>query len=223
MVKPSDIGYASRSRKVLDKIHLVLGEISNIYLVEYEDGLIAVDAGSKGDHLKVLEYLRSIGYPPSSIRYIVITHAHGDHIGGLKELKDLTGALVAAHREEVPYLKGERVLRREVTPVDVDIVLEEGSLVGPLRVIHTPGHTPGSICLLEPSTRTIFVGDLVHEKDGELYEIPHHYSQDPHKNRVAIASLLDLNFDNVAPSHGEPILGRGKEAVRRLVKRILLT
>ncbi|MEM4481698.1 MAG: MBL fold metallo-hydrolase [Desulfurococcaceae archaeon] len=221
MQRPTDIGYASISRMFIDRTHLIVGEISNIFLVEYENGLIIVDAGNKGDHLKVTDYAHRKGLDITKAKYIVITHAHGDHLGSLKDLKEITNAKIAAHREEIPYIEKYYTEREKTTPLEVDVILEEGSTIGPLEVIHTPGHTPGSICLLDPRTKTLFVGDLVHEMKGELFEIPTRYSRDPNKNRIAIASLLYYGFNTLVPSHGEPILGTGKEALLKLVKRFL--
>ena len=75
---------------------------------------------------------------------IIVTHAHYDHVGSLKDLKDATGANIAAHKDEVPYLKGEEIFRSEIEPVDVEIKLNDGDEVHGLKVIHSPGHTPGS-------------------------------------------------------------------------------
>lgn len=221
MHKPPDIGYASTSRMFIDKTHIIVGEISNIFLVEYEDGIIIIDSGSKGDHAKVVEYATNNKLNLNKVKYIVITHAHGDHLGSLKDLKEITGAQVVAHRQEAPYIEKYYVEREKTEPLRVDVLIDEGFKVGPLEVIHTPNHTPGSICLIDPRTKTLFVGDLVHEMKGELFEIPTRYSRDPHKNRIAIASLLYYDFNNIAPSHGEPIIGRGKKALLDLVKRFL--
>ncbi|MEM1612196.1 MAG: MBL fold metallo-hydrolase [Desulfurococcaceae archaeon] len=202
-------------RHILKGIHLVRGRVSNIYIVEHGGGLIVVDAGMNGDSDVLVEYIKDMNRSLNDVEYIIVTHAHRDHVGGLYPLKGKTKALVVAHRAEVPAIEG-------ATGIKADLVVEEGALIGPLRVVHTPGHTPGSICLYDAETKSLFVGDLVYEERGELNEIPHQYSHDPYKNRIAIASLLDLAFENVMPSHGEPVLGVGKEALRRLVKKLLL-
>jgi len=207
--------------EVLKGVHLVDGSFANVYILVRSDHLVAIDAGAPGNEEKVLGYIRGMGAKPSSLKLVVVTHAHYDHVGALKSLRGATGARVAAHRDEEPFIEGRRGLpgvRHE--PVEVDLVLGEGDVVEGLRVIHVPGHTPGSIALLDEELGAIFIGDLAYEENGALYEIPQQYSLDPEGNRRSIKRLLELKFKHVLPSHGRPIIGRGREALEDLVKRL---
>jgi len=106
------------------------------------------------------------------LKCIVITHAHIDHIGGAKKLKDLTGAPLYLNEQDVELyrLMGEQAAFIGIpTPAttSVDVFLREGDQVecGGIRasVIHTPGHTPGSVCLLVPQEKetTLIAGDTL--------------------------------------------------------------
>ena len=196
--------------KIFENVHLVDGTTANVYLVLHEGKVALIDAGLPGEHEKVLEYLKELGFAPEDVDLIIATHGHHDHIGSLKALKELTGANVAAHREEVPYITGKKSFRWSSPPVEVDIPLEDGDKIAGLKVIHSPGHTPGSIVLYSEELGAIFPGDLVHEENGKLREIPHEYSMNPKMNREAIRNISKLNFKHVLPSHGNPILNEGK-------------
>ena len=208
--------------EILRNIHLVDDSFANVYLILREGRAIAIDAGEPGNEHKVLKYMSNLGLDKESLDLIIITHAHYDHIGALANLKRLTGAKVAAHKDEVPYIRGEKSLHGYTPePVEIDIVLSGGETLNDLLIIHTPGHTPGSICILHRGTGALFIGDLVHEENGVLYEIPTHYSLDPELNRKSIASLINIsNIKHILPSHGRPIIGRGYEALKNLVSRL---
>ena len=140
-------------------------------------------------------------YGSGDVATIIITHAYWDHIGGLRTPIKRINAMVAAHRLERGYISDK-----------IDILLEEGMNVKGLKVIHTPGHNPGHICLLDTNTNSMFIGDLMYEENGQLYEIPHKYSRDPERNRDAIRKLLDIEFKHIMPSHGNPIIDHGKNS-----------
>ncbi|WP_240910965.1 MBL fold metallo-hydrolase [Thermococcus sp. MV5] len=206
--------------KVIGDIHLVDNTFANVYIIVRDNKLITIDTGLPEEYEKIIRYIDGLGRVPEEVELIIATHAHYDHVGALKALKEATGANVAAHKDEVPYLTGERTFIREAEPVNVEVVLNDGDVVEGLKVIHLPGHTPGSICLLDLKTRALFVGDLLYEQDGRLEEVPHHYSLDPMKNREAIRKLLDVDFVHLLPSHGQPVLNEGKEKLRELVGRL---
>jgi glyoxylase-like metal-dependent hydrolase (beta-lactamase superfamily II) len=197
--------------EVLDGIHVLREDYVNFYLIVRDGNAVLIDTGLTGKPLR--EYLERIGLRPSNVKVIIITHYHMDHTGGLRSVHEFTEAPIAAHREEAGLVED----RADIKP---SILLEDGQTIEGLLVVHTPGHTPGHIVLIDEKTGALFIGDLAYEEDGRLVEIPHRYSLDPEMNRRSIRRLLDYEFKHVLPSHGRPLLGSGREKVEELVKEL---
>ena len=139
-------------------------------LVLLDDEVTIVDAGWRGTGRGVLQSLARLGRDPADVSNIVITHYHTDHLGDAAYLSDACSARVAAHRDEAPIVQGDvpppspftnRVLSRLMSPlvasrqpkpVAVDRRLDDGDVLGGARVVHSPGHTPGSISVHLPAT-----------------------------------------------------------------------
>ncbi|MCE7911758.1 MAG: MBL fold metallo-hydrolase [Candidatus Brocadia sp.] len=124
---------------------------------------VVIDAG--GDHKEILKLLKKHNL---TLQAIINTHAHFDHVGGVKPLQDLTGARFLLHQEDIPLLNhlNEQTAAFGLPPIaipkiDRPLVDMEEIIVGDetIRVIHTPGHSPGSICFFVDNA--IFVGDTL--------------------------------------------------------------
>ena len=164
--------------EITDGIHLINGvKGQNIYLLVDED-LTLIDSGFPGNGRVIAQYIEGMGRRLDELKRVLITHSHPDHTGSVPELKDMLPALhVMAHRADtsrdaqgrhlVSYLNVFGATRLPVPflrRVEADGFLEEGQvlpILGGLRVTHTPGHTPGSVCFYLESRRAIFVGDNV--------------------------------------------------------------
>lgn len=153
-------------------IHTIRSLIANIYLVQTAGGVILVDTGFSNAATAVMQTLDQLGHAPSDVRLIFLTHVHMDHAGSALELRSGTGAPIAMHRADLAKaragkhnmptgrgLTGKFIeygfngahLKFRYEPFEPDILLEEGPLPSGFglnaRVIHTPGHTLGSVSL----------------------------------------------------------------------------
>ena len=160
----------------------------------------------------------------------MLTHCHIDHAGSAQELKELTNAKVAVHREDAESVAGKKTLPSpkgaigilfkafssffKLTPVEPDIVLNEGDRVGKLMVIHTPGHTPGSISLYDSQRKLIFVGDAITFADGKISRPPKRFTLDMNKALQSIAKISQLDFDMMLSGHGNPLKPNASHTVK---------
>ncbi|MEM4483390.1 MAG: MBL fold metallo-hydrolase [Candidatus Methanomethylicia archaeon] len=210
--------------KITDRIHLVDESFCNVYIVLSGNGYLLIDAGAPENDAKILKYLNENNFDLNKCRGIIVTHHHFDHMGCLAKLKNKLKTRVIAHIEEAPYINGKKRIRRimEVETVNVDLEVKDKDMIDDLMVIHTPGHTPGSICLYHQMDKAIFIGDLVENENDNLIEIPIQYSLDPIGNRRSIKKVYEtLDFEILLPSHGKPIIGNAKEKMRILIDKIV--
>ncbi len=211
------------------------GSDARVYYVAAERTLI--DAGTPGKCDRILSSLAQIGVQPLHVKRIVLTHHHWDHVGSLWELKKRTGAEVFAHMRDTDYITGKRQRRpprgalgrmayamfgalgaRSVQGVDVDHRLNDGDHIGKFLVVHTPGHTPGHICLLREGY--LFCGDLMQPTAGEFRETPHIFTTDVPTSRASIRRVAELDFQFVLASHSPPHVFGSIEKMREFATRL---
>jgi glyoxylase-like metal-dependent hydrolase (beta-lactamase superfamily II) len=146
------------------------------------------------------------------IEEIVLTHCHFDHIAYLKEIAGVTGARVSIHRLDAKGLSSETAslamhFGARSPGLVPDRELEEGSRVGDLVVLHTPGHTPGSICLYREKDQALISGDTVFTDGGfGRFDFPGG-SRDA--LLASLRRLADLEVEELYPGHGLPTLHGG--------------
>jgi glyoxylase-like metal-dependent hydrolase (beta-lactamase superfamily II) len=149
------------------------GRDACIYLINLGE-LVLIDSGAGWSVDKIISNVRSFGLNCKNLSKILLTHCHIDHIGGVPEIKRRFGSKIYIHKLDAPPLEnGDPVLTAAKwyqtsfppTPVDVKFNLSEEILtIGQQKIIclHTPGHTPGSICIYldRPGKRILFAQDL---------------------------------------------------------------
>ena len=124
------------------------------FVVADAGGVVLVDACTPGSSEAIGAALDKVGAAWSDVTDVVLTHSHFDHTGGLTESAELaSGAIVWAGAQDAPEIP--TIGSRAVRP------LAENDRVGNMRVLHTPGHTPGHISLLHEGASILFIGDLV--------------------------------------------------------------
>jgi glyoxylase-like metal-dependent hydrolase (beta-lactamase superfamily II) len=160
----------------------------------------------------------------ATIRTIVLTHCHYDHTAHVQEIADLCGAEIAIHRSDaaalVDDMQSVALLFGERAPhTRPQRLLSGGEEIGRLQVIHTPGHTPGSICLYEEEEGILFSGDTVFtEGSFGRYDLPGGDLEDLKKS---VKILADLTVEALYPGHGFPVLrdgGRHIAAAQRVLE-----
>lgn len=225
--------------KLSEDLYHIRGSFgSNIYVIT-DGGLTLVDGGFPMDLPAIHLAFRALGASPRDIDLVIATHYHGDHTGTFAGLQKRYGVRSAMHREDAAYASAQRP--QETTDVPFftllfytllwplfryrhfqpDRHLEEGEvldLLGGLEVLHTPGHSPGSVCLYGRGRGILFSGDLVRNERGVLEGPPPHYTPDEEAAAVSLRRISELDFDMLLPGHGEAILDGAGDRFRALLR-----
>jgi glyoxylase-like metal-dependent hydrolase (beta-lactamase superfamily II) len=222
--------------EIVPGIHQVEGVNGNCYIID-RDGITIVDTGLPGAGKKILSYIQNtLGKKPSDIRTIILTHYHLDHTGNVGTLKSTGITKVAIHKADAafvsgvqkpPFPKGWRgILFRilgmfmKMRPFQPDILLNDGDVIAGMTCIHTPGHTPGSICLLDPTTGVIFVGDILRFDGQKIEGPPPQFTPSMDLAHKSIKKIAALKFDIMLSGHGVPLRPGASEKVREFAKSL---
>jgi len=202
----------------------------NVYLLEKSGESFLIDTGTPASGKLIESQIES------SINGIIITHAHFDHIGSAAFLQKKFDCEIYAHEEDIPYLKGVKKLKfsgflgklasiaerffrieypEEVKPVDeivevFSILKIEDANDTDFAVIHTPGHTPGSMCI--KAEDKLLCGDLF--RGGRKVALsPKAFCSDYSTYLNSVKSVARLDFALALPGHGNPILKKNINAL----------
>lgn len=178
------------------------------------DQLTLVEGGYPGDGLRALDTMTRLGFESNDLKRVVLTHGHPDHIGGIPEILERTDARVFAHSADADLIEQHFPLAG---------VLEHGDLIdilGGLRVVHAPGHRPGSICLYSPSRKVLFCGDALVNRGELTGPNPKYTPYVPQAHRSIVERIPPLDFDILCVSRGEIITERAAERVRALAAEL---
>ena len=207
----------SSSTEVATRVHRVplIGATAYVIL---EDEITVIDAGMRGSLPRLHAWITSIGRSPREIRRFVVTHAHPDHIGGAAGAEIL---LHPADRARSLRFNAGAIARR-VTGLPATVDLADGDLLpvlGGLRIIHTAGHTPGSVCLYAEDDGLLFVGDALWRDDkGALHPPNRYWTEDLRAARRSLDSLIGLAAGTILLAHRPPV-DRAERALRDLEAR----
>lgn len=196
----------------------------NCYLCRDDDGYTLIDAATPGKAALIFERLAGFGGAPGDLKRIIITHADLDHAGSAKALQERSGAVVYAGAATADLLRGGRsprhmprvaqflidaFVRYGRVPAGAICVITEGEelpVLGGLRVLAAPGHTPDQHALYSPATGVLFAGDALNNRDGRLQLTPPRITADPAAAVVTARRLLGLSPSVIACGHGAPVV-----------------
>ena len=234
-------------QEVAEGIYRLGAKLVNWYIVIDGGKLTIVDAGNPNQYNQLPQALSELGKPFDSVEAIVLTHGHGDHLGSSAQIKKETGAAVHVHQADVGLVTGEQEREFErhwawdlyhlqawktaaffvgggvlsAQPVHELSEFSDGEVLdvpGRPRVIHTPGHTDGSTCILLDERDVILTGDslvTLHLGNGRTGArvMPRAFNKNSAQALESLDHLHGIEAATVLPGHGEPWIGGLASAV----------
>lgn len=200
------------------RVNSGFGEKTNCYVVEDENTkeAMVIDPGGDVDNINQL-----LDILDAKVKYIYLTHCHGDHIAGVKELQDKKGGKILIHRDDAEGLYNPDINLREyigLAPehLEADSRVDDGDILHlgeiKIKVIHTPGHTAGGSSLYLEKERLVFSGDTLFKGAWGRTDLP---TSDIKQIMQSICNkLLVLPDDTIVyPGHGSPTRVRDEEPI----------
>ena len=180
-----------------------LGFVSAYVLARGGEAAI-VDTGTAGSEDDIAAGLERIGLGWDAVGHVILTHLHGDHIGSLGAVLDAAAdATGYAGPEDLPGISAPRPL----------VAVADGDDVFGLRIVATPGHTPGSISVLDEAGGILVAGDALGTTGGAVQGSNPQFTADMDAAMASVAKLGALQFETLLVGHGDPILSGGSELV----------
>jgi glyoxylase-like metal-dependent hydrolase (beta-lactamase superfamily II) len=224
-------------------LHRIGNDIVAAYLVDAPDGITVIDAGLPGHFRDLQAELKTMGRSLADIKGIVLTHGDSDHLGFAERLRRDHGVPVYVHAADADRAKGGDKPKVAMGPMRIGatagffayalrkggmrthyvsevVEVKDGdvlALPGAPVVIGMPGHSPGSIAVLVPSVRAVFVGDALttrHVLTGHAGMQPAPFTDEPALALDSLDRLKTVDADWVLPGHGTPWRGKPSDVAQ---------
>jgi glyoxylase-like metal-dependent hydrolase (beta-lactamase superfamily II) len=221
---------------VVPGVHEIQLQRVKAHAILEDEGVTLIDTGYAGSLPRIERGLADLGRSVSDVRRVVCTHGHPDHAGTARAFADL-GVEILIHpadaanldvgfRDVVRRPTRGRIFAAMTPPLTEFTSLEDGAVLpvlGGLEVIHTPGHTPGSVCLFAARDGILFVGDTLQRRFGRVSYASGLYSDDPALARASVQRLADLGVSSIVFSHWAPLTDGAAEIIASLAERAAAT
>jgi glyoxylase-like metal-dependent hydrolase (beta-lactamase superfamily II) len=209
----------------------------NLSLIVDGDELVLVDTGVPGQEELIEAEIRKEGLDTATITRIILTHQDIDHVGSLNALVARTGAEAMALAEEIAYIDGSKPspkmppkevldanpafaeMLRQLKRTPVDVALTDGQILdiaGGVRVVATPGHTPGHMSLYLERSKVLITGDALVSDSGQLHPPMARATPDMPTAMESVRRLAQLDVEAIVCYHGGLVTENPNAQLRRV-------
>ena len=183
-----------------------LGIVNAYVLIRGKEAAV-VDTGTPNNGSKIADVVRTAGLNWDAVHHVILTHYHPDHIGSVGEvLAAAEKATAYAGAADIPQIKSPRPLK----------AVNDNDEVFGLRVIATPGHTPGHVCVFDPAGSLLILGDAMNNIGNKLAGPNPQYTADMAQAHQSVKKLAKLKFQSAVFGHGEPLDNGASQAIAKL-------
>lgn len=196
----------AQSRAAAQALRVDLGFVNAYVLVRGKEAAV-VDTGTAGNGSKIADVVRSGGLGWDAVHHVILTHYHPDHIGSVGEVLGAAAKATAyAGAPDIPRIESPRPLK----------AVGDNDEVFGLRVIATPGHTAGHVCVYDPAGSLLILGDAMNNRDNKLTGPNPRYTADMAQAHESVKKLAQFKFEHALFGHGEPIDKNASQAIAKL-------
>jgi glyoxylase-like metal-dependent hydrolase (beta-lactamase superfamily II) len=188
-----------------EPLRVNLGFVNAYVLIRGKEAAV-VDTGTPNNASKIADVIRTTGLGWDAVHHVILTHYHPDHIGSVGEVLAAAKATAYAGAADIPQIKSPRPIK----------AVGDNDEVFGLRVIATPGHTAGHVCVFDPAGSLLILGDAMSNIDNKLGGPSPQYTADMAQAHQSMKKLAKLTFQRAVFGHGEPIDKGASQAIAKL-------